>query len=131
MATNILALPLAQMNMRTGTNEDWFETLKYVVDDGTGTLETMPQLDLRGIAFAMELRRVSSDHEVILGGSTKDKRIVVGAAPDYGFLLLRIDNDVMRPIKAGEYVGDIVATDEQFTRVCIQFNLTLVEGITR
>lgn len=131
MATNILALPLAQMNMRTGTNEDWFETLKYVVNDGSANTDSMPQLDLRGISFAMEVRRVSSDHEVILGGTTKDKRLIVGASPDYGFLLLRIDNDVMRPIRAGEYVGDVVAADEQFTRVCIQFNLTLVEGITR
>jgi hypothetical protein len=131
MATNILALPLAQMSIQTGTNEDWFETLKYVIDDGSTLVENMPQLDLRGIGFEMEVRRQSSEHEVILSASTKDKRLIVGAPPDYGFLLVRIDNDVMKLIRAGEYVGDIVATDEQYTRVAVQFNLTLVEGITR
>ena len=131
MPTQILALPLATMSIKTGTNEDWFETLKYVVDDGSENVEGMPQLDLRGIVFTMEIRRQAPDHEVVLSASTLDKRIVIGSPPDYGFLLVRIDNDVMKLIRAGGYVGDIVASDDQFTRVAIQFDLTLVEGITR
>ena len=119
-------MPLAVMSVRTGTNEDWVEAIKYVVG-----VETGPQLDLRGISFSMEVRRNAPDHEVILHGSTDDGKLAVAAAPDVGFLLFFIPYSDMVDKVAGDYVADVVGTDDTFSRVVIQMNLTIVKGITR
>jgi hypothetical protein len=128
MATNILALPLVRLTVETGTNEDWIDTLKYVVDDGS---PDPPQLDLRGIRFRMEVRRRPEDHEVIISASTDDGTLTIGTSPDYGVLIFNIPDDIMKLKKAGVYVGDVLASDETFARVAIQIDLTVVEGITK
>jgi len=129
--SNLMALPVAIMTVETGNNEDWIESIKYVVDDGTNNIETMPQLDLRGIEFEMEVRRKPADHEVILSASTSNFRLSIGAFPNIGFLLLNVPIADMQNKIAGDYVADIVGRDGTYTRKFIEMSLTIVEGVTR
>jgi hypothetical protein len=129
MATNILALPLAQLEILTGNNEDWIDSICYVIDDGTSN--PTEQVDLTGITFEMEVRRQPPFHEVVLSGSTDDMSLTVGVPPNYGYLLIAINWDRMKNQEPTTYVGDIVATADGYRRVTVQFNLTIFEGITR
>jgi hypothetical protein len=134
LTTNVLALPLATMEVITGSNEDWVDSIKYLVSpDGTDIIDVnvLPQLDLRGINFAMEVRREAPDHEVILSASIIEGTLAIGNPPDYGFLLINIPVTEMKLKQPGNYVGDIVANDDLHSRVAIQFTLQIVEGITR
>lgn len=126
--TNLLSMPVAIVTVQTGTNEDWIDSLKYVVESPD---PDPPQLDLRGIAFEMEVRRRPEDHEVVISASTADGTLAIGEAPDWGYLLINIDKAVMAQQNAGEFVADIVGTDVEFRRVVVQIKLTIFEGITR
>lgn len=127
--SNILAIPLSNMVVETGNNEDWIDSIKYEVD--TGEDGELPQLDLRGIAFEMEIRRQATDHEVMLAASTKNNTLRIGVPPDFGFLLFHIPLADMRGFVAGPYVGDIIGRDEIYTRVIASIELTIVEGVTK
>jgi hypothetical protein len=131
--SNVLALPLLQMDVITGNNEWWIESIKYVVGDGSAAPDptTLPQFDLRGIDFEMEVRRRPTDHEVILAASTANRWMAIGSFPDIGYLLLQIPIDEMQTKMAGAYVADVVASDGTWTRKVIEMTLTIVEGITR
>jgi hypothetical protein len=130
--TNVLALPLVSFVVETGTNEDWIDTIKFVVDDGSSPdVNNLPQLDIRGITFDMEIRRSTSSHEVILAASTKDGRMIIGHPPDFGYLIINILVDEMKTRLPGSYVGDILASDELNSRVCAEVALTITEGVTR
>jgi hypothetical protein len=127
--TNILALPLTQLEILTGNNEDWLESICYVIDDGS--TDPTEQVDLTGITFEMEIRRQAPYHEVVLSGSTDDQSLSVGLSPNYGFLLININYERMKVQEPTQYIGDIVAIADGFRRVTIQFDLTIFEGITR
>lgn len=131
MTTNILALPLAAMVITTGTNEDWIDSMLFLVADGSGDPTLYPQLDLRGIHFQMMIRHHVDDVEVQIEASTTDGLLKLGDYPNYGYLIIAIDNDIMKERPPGAYVGDIVASDETFTRRVVTFDLNLVEGVTR
>jgi hypothetical protein len=129
---NVLALPLVQLSVVTGTNEDWVDSIKYLVDPQDGTLEPdMPQLDLTGIIFEMEVRRQATDSEVILAASTTDGTIMIGMPPDFGFLIIAVPLAEMQNIVAGSYVADVTGRDEYNTRTTLQIALTIVEGVTK
>jgi hypothetical protein len=131
--TNILALPLAQMSVLTGNNEDMVESVLFQVG-GTGSpsLGVPPnQLDLRGIDFEMYVRRNVADHEVLMTLSTTDHSLDVGAFPNVGFLLFYVPVAQMKFQQPGNYVADVVASDDEFVRRCLFINLTIVEGVTR
>jgi hypothetical protein len=128
VTTNLLAMPLVSMTVITGTNEDWIDSIKFVVDDGSAD---PPQLDLTGIKFDMEVRRQPPDVEVVLKASTADGTLAVGAAPDFGFLLINVDHDKMKIIQPNDYTADIVGTDGEIIRRCIVMDLQIVLGITR
>lgn len=130
MSTNVLAIPLAEITVITGTNEDWIDSILYVVGPGPVD-ENTPQLDLRGIEFAMEVRRASSEHEVILDASTEEGTLAIGPPPDFGYLLILIPEAEMITKLPGVYVADIVAKADGFSRRTMLINLTIVEGITR
>jgi len=127
--TNVLALPKASLLIETRTNEDWVDTLIFLVNSTDPV--NGPQLDLSDVKFEMEIRRNAPDHEVILSGSTEDGRLSIGAAPDYGTLIISIPVGEMATRQAGEYVGDIRASDDLNTHVCAEFTMTIVQGITR
>jgi hypothetical protein len=131
--TNILALPLAQVSMMTGTNEDMVESVLFQVG-GTGSpsLGVPPnQLDLRGIDFAMYVRRSIDDHEVLLTLSSDDRTLVVGAFPNIGFLLFYLPVAQMKFQQPGNYVADVVASADSYVRRTLLINLSIVEGVTR
>jgi hypothetical protein len=128
-ATNILALPLASMQIETGTDEDWVDSIVWLVNS-TDPINGQ-QLDLRGLTFSMQVRRAPPEHEVLINASTEYGGLLFGAPPDYGYLVIMIPRPVMQEVPAGAYVGDIVAQGDGYTRVCVQFSLDLVLGITR
>ena len=127
--TNILALPLTAVTVETSNNEDWIDSIVFLVDSLDPI--TGEQLDLRGIYFEMEVRRAPPLHEIILSASTKDGRLSIGSAPDYGYLIIFVPLSAMALQQPGAYVGDIRAQDDNYNRVCIQIDLKITEGITR
>jgi len=130
-STNLLSMPLSLLTVETGTNEDWIDSLKYLVEtDGLDEAD-WPQLDIRNINFYMEVRRAPPDHEVIISASTDDGTLVVGDPPDYGFLIINVGIEDMQIQQPGKYVADIRGVDDVNTRVVVQIDLTLIEGITR
>lgn len=124
MATNILALPLAHLEIITSNSEDWIDTIAYI------TPEEEP-VDLRGISFEMEIRRRPEANEVILRATTENRWLNIGAGSNYGHLIIYVPEKEMRGHFAGSYVGDIRAKDEQFYRRTVTIDLTIVEGITK
>lgn len=131
ITTNLFAIPLIQIIVETGTNEDWVDSLKFLVDDGSGNVDTMPQLDLRGITFEMEVRRSAVDHEVILSATIEDGKLSIGDPPDFGYLLIDVSNKEMSTQYPGSYIADIIGYDAQYQRRIATIDLTIVEGITR
>lgn len=127
--TNLLAMPMVGISVIAGNNEDWIDSLKFYVDDGTGAAGD--QLDLTGINFDMEIRRNVPDHEVVIRASTKDGTLRIGDPPNFGFLLIGIDHDQMKLQNIGTYVGDIVGSDALSVRRVISVSLEIVEGVTR
>lgn len=130
VTTNLLALPLLTLSIETGNSEDWIESVKYIVDTGD-TDENKPQVDLRGIDFEMEVRRSSKGHEVVINASSEDGSIAIGEPPDFGYLIINVGFNEMRQLQAGQYVGDIRGKDDKYTRIVIQIELTIFDGITR
>jgi hypothetical protein len=126
--TNLLAIPLVKLGIEAGNNEDWVDSIKYVVN--TGALDP-PQLDIRGITFEMEIRREAAAHEVVLSATTADGTLSTGAPPDVGFLIFSLPLVQMQSLAAGTYVGDVTGRDEQYTRVIAQISLTIIEGVTK
>lgn len=131
MATNVLSLPQVSLTVQTGNNEDWIDSIKFLVEDPETTPDLYPQLDLRGIRFEMEIRRSVSDHEVVMSASVDDGTLAIGIPPDYGFLIINIPRAIMHNQLAGGYVGDVIASADGFNRVCLQMNLTIFEGVTK
>jgi hypothetical protein len=128
--SSLLTLPLVTIEIETGTNEDWLESIVYLV--GGNDPATFPQTDLRGIQFDMEVRRQVEDNEVLIRASTEDDSgLSIGEAPNYGFLLIGISHDQMMVLNEGTYVADIIGSDLYNVRRCITITLDVVEGITR
>ena len=98
MPTNILSLPLAQLNVSTGTNEDWIDAVEYVMNDGS---TSPPQLDLRGILFWLQVRATAGDAQVVIEGTTDDGTMLIGTYPDYGYLIFNVLEARMRGILPG------------------------------
>jgi hypothetical protein len=128
MATNVLALPLVHVMFAVSNNEDWIDTLVYMVSDSGPPLE---QLNLRGITFNLHLRRRPEINELVLGASTLDQRIFIGSPPDYGYIIFYVQEETMRSLWPGVYVGDVVASDADFQRVTMTVEVTIIEGIYR
>jgi hypothetical protein len=128
MDTNLLAIPLVSIVVETGNNEDWVDSLLFLVDS---TDPTQPQLDLRGIKFEMEIRRRPDDHEVVIHATTDDDTLIIGDPPNFGYLIISVPIDQMVPLMPGAYVGDIRGTDTDNTRVIVEIALTVFQGVTR
>lgn len=129
--STILALPLAFVTIETSNNQDWIESFKYLVDDGTDNLDGMPQLDLRGIQFEMEVRRSTDDNEVLIHATTENHQLTIGAFPNYGFLLFDVPVGEMLNILPDQYVADVVAKDGSFVRKIMDITLTIDDGVTK
>jgi len=125
--SNLLAMPLVDMQVSTSNNEDWIDSILYLVNTGD---PNPPQLDIRGIIFDMEIRRSAAEHEVVLTASTANGTLAIGAPPDIGYLLFKIPITKVQPLIAGQYVGDITGRDGFYTRQIATIELTITEGIT-
>lgn len=125
-STNLLAMPLVEISVRTGNNEDWVDSMVFLVDEETGA-----QLDISGIKFEMEIRRAAPDHEVILSASTANGTLQTGDAPNVGFLIINLPLAEMKTKFPGNYFGDIRGTDDQHTRVVVSVILEIFEGLTK
>jgi hypothetical protein len=128
--TNLLAMPMVELTVVTGTNEDWIDSLCFLVGEGTDP-DTLPQLDLTGIDFEMEVRRLPDDSEVAIRASTKDGSLLIGEPPNFGFLIINVSHEQMKEQTAGSYTADIVGSDGFAVRRCVLASIELVEGITR
>jgi hypothetical protein len=130
LPTNVLAFPLAHVVFEVANNEDWIDTFVVLVSDSGPPLE---QMDLRGIAFDLTLRRRPELNEIVLAASssTLDQRLFIGSPPDVGYLIVYVPEAAMRDLWPGQYVGDIVASDASFQRVALTLDVTVLEGITR
>jgi hypothetical protein len=127
--SNLLAMPLVTMTIETGNNEDWIDSIKFLVQT---TDPVLPQLDIRGITFDMEIRRAVDEPEVVLAASTTNGTLIIGQPPDFGFLIISVPIAEMQNLAAQDYVGDIVGRDGVYTRTVIQIaTLTIFEGITK
>jgi len=127
--SNVLAIPLITMVVRTGNNEDWIDPILFLVNDGLDPPQA--QLDLRGIDFEMEVRRAPPEHEVVISASTENGMLKIGEVPDYGYLIIQIPVGEMKVNSPGPYVADIIASDPINRRVIVKIDLTLVDGVTK
>ena len=128
--SNLLAMPLVSMTVVTATNEDWIDSILFLVD---GADPLSPQLDITGITFHMEVRRRTDDHEVVLRASNAngDRTITIGEPPNVGYLIINIDHETMKTQIPGQYVADIIGNDLESTRRCILIDLEIQAGVTR
>jgi len=126
--SNILAMPLVELQVTISNNEDWIDSILYLVQTGD---PNPPQLDIRGIIFDMEIRRSPLEHEVMLSASTTNNTLKIGAPPDFGYLLFNIPITKIQPqLIPGAYVGDIVGRDGFYTRQIATVTLTVNQGLT-
>jgi hypothetical protein len=130
MPTNVHALPLAHLVVEVANNEDWIDSLVFLVSDSGPPPD---QLDLYGIDFRMHLRRRPEIHEIVLEASTAGGTMFKGSPPNVGYLIFYVPQETMKGLWAGKYVGDVVASDASFPggRVCMTVDFTVHEGITR
>src|SRR5262245_33986861 len=98
--SNLLAMPLVAISVETGNNEDWIDSIVFVIETEGLEPELMPQLDIRGIEFEMEVRRTVTDPEIIVAASTADGSLLIGDPPNYGFLLFNLLKPDMQRIRA-------------------------------
>lgn len=126
--TNLLAMPFVSATFVVSNNEDWIESIVYLLN---GTDPSLPQLDIRGIDYSMEIRRATPDHEVVIRASSADDTLAIGEPPNYGYILINVPYENMNTLVAGTYVGDILGKDEFVTRRLIALTVTVVEGVTR
>ena len=125
--SNLLAMPLVELGVTTSNNEDWIDSILYLVQT---TDPVQPQLDIRDITFDMEIRRSALEHEVMLSASTMNSTLKVGAPPDFGYLIFNVPVTKMQHLIAGVYVGDITSRDGFYTRQIATITLTIIDGIT-
>ena len=93
--SNLLAIPLIKLVVQTGDNEDWIDPILFLVNDGLDPPQT--QVDLRGIAFEMEVRRDEPVHEVVITASTENGMLMIGEVPDYGYLIIQVPLHAIKP----------------------------------
>jgi hypothetical protein len=122
--TNILALPLVQIGVYTGTNEDWVDTIQFLDLNNVG-------ISLAGITFAMEARKQPLDATVLLSASSANGYLSI-AGTDQSYLAIQVPASAMDDFSPDVYVADIVAYGDGHARVIVQVNpLQIFAGITR
>jgi hypothetical protein len=143
--SDALTLPLTHLVIEVANNEDWIDTIVYVLDAPEPPPEPpetpgptrrrnadLEQMDLRGIDFTMHIRRQPQVNEVVLEASTADGGLQIAPPPNTGYLIFAVREPVMRTLWPGRYVGDVIARDDRnFQRVCLTLDFTVIEGITR
>ncbi len=124
MPTRILDLPLVQMDLLTGTHEDMRPPAIYFTEAN----EISP-IPLTGIDFRMQARSARPDAQAWVDATLGNGMIVVDAVG--GVLGIAVPHTVMRKVKPGRYVYDILATGDDIPRVIVQGEIEVMQGITR
>lgn len=123
MITNILNMPIAILTIETATNADWLDGLEY---HDAPPPSGVP-IDLTGIAFDMEMRTAAPVATVVLHASTANGLIRV-YANTWQFL---IPSRTMMLVPPGDYVFDLLARADGYTRNIVQAAVLVDLGITR
>lgn len=124
MPTNLLNLPVVNpLGITTQTNCDWIDGLEYwTADPPDGE-----PIDLTGIQFGMEMRASAAVATVVMRATTENGLIRV-YANSWQFL---IPATTMILVLPGDYVFDMLALADGYTRNLIQATVSIVQGITR
>jgi hypothetical protein len=121
--TNILLLPIVILSIETSTNADWLDGLEY----HTAPPPDGDIIDLTGISFDMELRSSPPVATVVLHASTDNGLIRVYA----NTWQLLVPSTTMMLIPPGDYVFDMLARADGYTRNLVQASVLVDLGITR
>lgn len=121
--TNILNLPVAILLIDTPTNADWLDGLEYWDAAPPGG----NPIDLAGIEFAMEMRTSPPVATVVLRATTTNGYIRV-YANTWQFL---VPARIMLGIPPADYVFDVLAFADGYTRNLVQAQVTVLQGVTR
>lgn len=120
MSTNILQLPVVILGITVNTNADWLDGIEY--HDNAGN-----PIDLAGITFEMEMRAEPEFATVVLRAATDNGLIRVYAQT----WQLLVPASVMTLILPGNYVFDMLAHGDGYTRNLVQASVEVDLGITR
>jgi hypothetical protein len=120
VATNLLILPLVQLTILTGTNEDWIDGIAFYD-------LSMNPLSLAGIAFKMTMRHLLDDATAPVSASTEDGDLVASG----NIFNFNVPLSTMGIVPPADYVFDVVGIADGHQRVIIQGAVTVFEGVTR
>ncbi len=123
MATNILYIPVAIVTASTMTNADWLDGLEYWDAPPPGG----NPIDLAGIAFDMQVRAAPPAATVALHASTDNGLIRVYA----NTWQLLVPSRTMLLVPPGDYVFDVLARADGYTRNIAVATVSVLLGITR
>jgi hypothetical protein len=121
--TNILFLPPVGMIANTATNADWLDGLEY---QSSADINATP-IDLTGIKFEMDMRAAPPLATVVLRATTENGLIRV-YANTWQFM---IPASTMILVPPGDYVFDMLAHGDGFTRNIVYAQVAVLLGITR
>ena len=106
-------------------NEDWKDSLSFVSGDPPS------EVDLTGYTFEQHIRETAGSDFAILTCSTENGRLVISTPATDGVLSWNVPMAVMRSLKPGEYVHDLVLTLSGVRRRVAAGTVTIVETVTR
>ena len=119
--SNILVLPMIDMEIIQANNDDWLLTLVY------NDLNGVP-LSLADMAFDFHMRQTPRAKDIVVSASTADGRMTV--TPD-NKLNIVVPASAFSMTWPGNYVGDILATSFGYRRIVSRMAFTFTEGVTR
>jgi hypothetical protein len=121
--TNILFMPPVGIIMNTSTNGDWLDGLEYM---SSADVNATP-IDLTGIKFEMDMRAAPPLATVVLRATT-DNGLIRVYANTWQFM---IPASTMILVPPGDYVFDMLAHGDGFTRNIVYATVAVLLGITR
>lgn len=89
--TNILRLPLVEMEVETGTNEDWLDSVAFVEGDD------VTPISIAGISFASQLRHSALGATAYLDATTDNTQLLIGGTSS-NVLSYNVPTEVMEQI---------------------------------
>lgn len=124
MTTNILSLPIADIEWALDNNEDWYWSIAYFQADG------VTPISIAGISFSGLLRVPGTSNAGILPFST-DNRLLITGGPFGNILGWVVPVGIINNIQANTYPYDVIAQADGVTRRLIFGNVVLGQGITQ
>jgi len=130
--TQILNLPKLGFSVSTGTNEDWTDAWAYLDASGnpiSGAGITL-NLMLRRSADDVEAQVIASSVAGPLNGLPLNGALSWGGA-GMNVITLAIPDTTMGRVPPGDYVGEVQAVAEGFSKTIAEIDVTVVQGIVR